>query len=69
MPVDDIKLSLVVAPVTPAVPDVVPFLGQVNMASKMWYAATDPVNPYFHPRQKERSEIALLHFGTGKRIH
>ena len=55
MPVDDIELSLVVAPVTAAAPDVVPFLGQVNMALNIWHAATDPVKPYFHPHQKERS--------------
>lgn len=49
MTVDDIKVNLVVAPITAAVPDMVPFLGQVTMALNIRYAAIDPVNPSFHP--------------------
>ena len=49
MMVDDMKLNLLVAPITAAGPDVVPFPRQVNMALNTRHAAIDPVNPYFHP--------------------
>lgn len=49
MTVDDIKLNPVVAPIAAVVPDVVPFLGQMNMAVNIRHAAIGPVNPYFHP--------------------
>lgn len=62
MTVDDSKLGLVVAPITAALPDVVPFLEQVNMDLNIWYIAIGLVNPYFQPYQEKGSEIVLFHF-------